>query len=91
MKLSEIINIANEAYPDSLISKNFNPKTGKATTNHHGDGLANFIVRELVDTYDRKAISRDQLIEAQRVMSMASRELRSVSNWFRRIANIYDK
>jgi hypothetical protein len=84
MKIAELIQIANEAYPDSKIEENFNPKTGKATRNTHGDGLANFIVRELCDTFSPKASQLDQLTEASRVMSMACGELESVKRAFTR-------
>jgi hypothetical protein len=85
MKIAELIQIANEAYPDSKIEENFNPKTGRATRDTHGDGLANFIVRELCDTFTPIAPLQNQLTEAARVMSMASRELESVEQAFTRL------
>jgi len=78
LKLADIIAIASHGYPDGLIALNFNPKTGHATTSLHGDGLANFIVRELCETFDAEAPRRDQINEAVRVISTAARELESV-------------
>jgi hypothetical protein len=71
MKLSTIISIANMAYPDGLVEQAFQG-------DHVGDGLAEFIVRELRDTYDPKASSLDQLEEAARVMESALKELTDV-------------
>jgi hypothetical protein len=67
--------VANKAYPDNLVSQNFNATTMHATTNTHGDGLANFIVRELCDTFEPSNSAEEQLKEACRVMSIAAREL----------------
>jgi hypothetical protein len=82
LTIDEIIGIANEAYPDSLIEQNFNKDTKKATCGCKGDGLANFIVRELVDTFDPSAPRKKQLTEAARVMRTAIRELESVAARF---------
>jgi len=91
MKLSTIINIADKAYPDGLVGQAF--KKGTALSKRHGssaidylsgvpgvgDGLAEFIARELRDTYDPKAPSLEQLEEAARVMHNARRELVDVA------------
>jgi hypothetical protein len=82
LTIQDIIHMADEAYPDSRVRVNFNPETGKATASHHGDGLANFIVRELCDTFDPKAPRRKQLEEAHWVMASAVRELESVRDRF---------
>ena len=82
MTLQEIISIANDAYPDGRIAQNFNPKTGHATKDTHGDGLANFIVRELCDTFDPNVTTDRQLAEAHRTMRNARRELESVEERF---------
>jgi hypothetical protein len=75
LSLNRLIELANEVYPDSLIAQNYNRKTQKATLGDHGDGLANFIVRELVATFD----PRSSVLEASRVLSLASRQLESVA------------
>jgi hypothetical protein len=82
LTLNEIIDIANTAYPDNHIRLNYNPTSPPATKNIHGDGLANFIVRELCDTHEPSASSKNQLIEAHRVMNMARRELESIESIF---------
>ena len=73
MKLSTIINIADKAYPDGLVKQAFEEG------DHVGDGLAEFIARELRETYDEKASSLEQLEEACRVMHNARRELVDVA------------
>jgi hypothetical protein len=82
MTLLKIIKIANKAYPDGLILQAYKqmeydlgmgPDTGKV-----GDGLAEFIVREITETYDPKAGTRAQLREAHRVIETATRELESI-------------
>lgn len=82
LKLVDVIGVANEAYPDSMVLVNFNSRTGRAKVGHRGDGLANFIVRELCDTFDPKASRAVQVREAARVMGAAARELQSVAARF---------
>jgi hypothetical protein len=76
MKLERIISIANRVYPDGLVKQAFTTKKPV------GDGLAEFIARELADTYDEKASSLEQLEEACRVMSRAYTELGDVTRAF---------
>lgn len=73
MKLSEIIAIADRAYPDGLVQAHFENPDGQ-----HGDTLAEFIALELKDTYDADASSQDQLAEAVRAMRRARDELEGV-------------
>jgi len=73
MKLSEIIAIADQAYPDGLVQMHFEDPKGE-----HGDTLAEFIVRELQDVYDAEASSQDQLAEAVQAMRRARDELEGV-------------
>ena len=72
--LKQIINIANKVYPDGLVKQAHTSKDicGYA---HIGDGLAEFIARELADTFDPEASSLEQMKEAHRVMSRAYTEL----------------
>lgn len=77
MELLKIIEIADMAYPDGLIMQAY-----KANGKSVGDGLAEFIVLELKDTYDQDASNMDQLEEAARVMRNAQRELENVASAF---------
>jgi len=78
MTFDEIVEIADEAYPDGLI------KQGGGS----GDGLAKFIYQELKETYDAAASEEVQIKEAIRVMWMARRELEAVEYAFRNVRRI---
>lgn len=83
MKLSKIIAIADAAYPDGLVKQAYLQltKSPKEPTNV-GDTLAEFITRELKDTYDETATDDVQLEEASRIMGAALRELGGVQSAF---------
>jgi hypothetical protein len=81
MKLSKIIAIADKVYPEGLVGMAFKTKAFSSKKSV-GDGLAEFIARELEDTYDPKASKEDQLEEAKRVMENAWKELNDVYNAF---------
>jgi hypothetical protein len=78
--LEDIIQIADRIYPDGLVGQAF--KTGDCV----GDTLAEFIVRELKDTFDPKATALDQVNEAQRVIARASTQLGDVARSFSDVA-----
>ena len=73
MKQSEIIAIADRAYPDALAQAYFENPDGR-----HGDTLARFIAIELQEVYDAEASDEDQWSEAARVMRRARDELDNV-------------
>lgn len=81
MKLEKIIAIADKVYPDGLVKQAYKEQQMKKDASV-GDGLAEFIARELADTYDSKASSLDQIQEAHRVMSRARTELGDVAMAF---------
>lgn len=78
MTLEKLIAIADEAYPDGLVG-------AAAEDMEVGDTLAEFIVRELRDSFDPKLTSADQLAEAVRVMNTATQELESVEAALREV------
>ena len=83
MKLEKIIAIADKVYPSGLVKQAFESKGGcSGGYSHVGDGLAEFIARELTDTYDEKATSLEQLWEANRVMARAHCEIGAVDMAF---------
>ena len=53
MKLPELLNAANKGYPDGYLAEYYETKTG-ARKRGSGDTLAEFIVLELIDTFDAK-------------------------------------
>lgn len=77
LSLVELLNIANEAYDDGYLAEYFDPDTG-ASRAGSGDTLAEFIVREIRDTFDSNATRSTQLEEARRVLMNAIDDLESV-------------
>lgn len=76
MTIEEILAIADAVYPDGLVA-------AAADDMDVGDTLAEFIVRELQDTYDAEGSDEQQLAEAVRVMTTAREELEAVETAFR--------
>jgi hypothetical protein len=77
LSLVGLLNIANEAYDDGYLAEYFDPDTG-ASRGGSGDTLAEFIVREIRDTFDPTAIRCEQLEEARRVLMNAIDDLENV-------------
>ena len=77
LTLLELLSIANKAYPDEYLSNYYNPDTG-AKVKGSGDGLAEFIVIELIETFEMRAPREEQKDTAIRVMHSAVRQLKSV-------------
>lgn len=79
MKLIDLMKLANEGYPDGFLDRYYNKQTGEFLDDgSDSDGLARFIVLELIGTFDHKASSKKQLIEAHRVLSRAMIDLEGV-------------
>jgi len=78
MKLRQLIDIANDAYPDDRIEMAHRVREGRAEKEDVGDGLALFIESELVETFDPGSNDKYQLGEAVRVMRTARDELLAV-------------
>ena len=77
LSLIELLNLANQAYDDGYLAEYFDPATGVARAGS-GDTLAEFIVREIRDTFDLNATRSEQLEEARRVLLNAVDDLESV-------------
>ena len=75
--LVKLLNLANEAYDDGYLAEYFDPDTGTPRAGS-GDTLAEFIVREIRDTFDPNATRSEQLEEARRVLLNAVDDLESV-------------
>lgn len=63
MTLRELLNRANEGYPDYFLARYYDPKTGRRKRGS-GDTLAEFVVAELTDTFDPDAMDAEQVKEA---------------------------
>lgn len=71
MKLAELIQIVDEAYPDGLVAR---AHKGEDV----GDTLALFIVRELADVHDPDSSDAEQTAAARRALETAINELQAV-------------
>jgi len=77
MKLNELIHQAAAAYPDAQLLEYWDGQ--RAVHNPAGgDTLAEFIVKELCDTFDADATEAEQRAEGTRVLRRAVSELQSV-------------
>jgi len=77
MSLVQLLNHANEGYPDGFLAEFYDPSTGESISGH-GNTLARFIVTELRETYDPEANSVDQIGTARQVLNSAIRSLQGV-------------
>ena len=76
MNILALLDTANSEYPDGFLSKYYD-KSGKLIEGS-GDGLARFIVVELIETFDPEVADNDQLQKAVYVMANARNELSKV-------------
>jgi hypothetical protein len=77
MKIQELLEIVHRAYPDEHTRNCWDEKARKATGDC-GDTLAEFIVREIIDTYDDADSDEGQLDEALRVMRRACTDIEGI-------------
>ena len=77
MKLNKLLEIVHRAYPDEMTRECWDSRSQRARS-ESGDTLAEFIVREIADTYDAEATDEAQLDEALRVTRRACTELTGV-------------
>lgn len=73
MTLTQIIDIADTGYGDGLV-KLYHEQPAY----NHGDGLADFIARELRDTFPDDAADVEQLIEAIWAIESAADDMKKV-------------
>ena len=77
MKLNELLEIAHRAYPEEHTRLCWDAKKQKVRTGT-GDTLAEFVVREIADTFDTDAPEENQLDAALSSMRWACTELTAV-------------
>lgn len=80
MKLLELLNAANEGYPDGYLAEYYDTKTGALKKHGSGDTLAKFIVPELIDTFDSKASDDSPKLMKQGVSLRVLEEIFSASS-----------
>ena len=77
MTLLELPNAANQGYQDGYLVEYYDTKTG-ARKRGQGDTLAEFIVLELIDTFDSKTPDDSQISLATQMLERARRDLLGV-------------
>jgi len=77
LTLLELLNRANDAYPDGFLAEYYDAKTGERRQGG-GDSLARFIVAELSETFDPGAAHAAQLEEAGNALNHAVDDLERV-------------
>jgi hypothetical protein len=73
----QLFDIANAGYPDGFLS-NYYTRSGGIKKGRYGDTLADFVIKELADTFTTEATRAEQLTEAIRVMNSAIRDINGV-------------
>jgi hypothetical protein len=86
MTLARLLKLANLGYPDRDLQHYFRPDGTERDPTYTWDTLAQFIVRELRDTYDPDASDLDQLAGAVRVLDAAKRDIDGVIDMLMRAA-----
>lgn len=77
MELNEMMRIVDAGYPDGMVRLCWDEKN-QQVRGGQGDTLAEFIVREIVDTFDATADTRGQIQAALDAMRWAAIELGAV-------------
>jgi hypothetical protein len=84
MTILDLLNKANEAYPDGLMSVYYDQSTGKEKPDDGADGLALFIVREIhpicFGTNRDEPVGQDVVDDVARAIEKAAFELQTVAD-----------
>lgn len=84
MTILDLLNKANEAYPDGMMSVYYDQATGDEKSDDGADGLALFIVREIHSlcsgTNRDEHISAETVEDVVRALEKASFELMAVAD-----------
>lgn len=77
MTLKELIETANNGFPDNYLAQYYDEQTGQPKEGH-GDTLAEFIVKELAETFDSTASPWEQVSTAIGVIERAQEDMSGV-------------
>ncbi|MGA9774249.1 MAG: hypothetical protein WBV94_34795 [Blastocatellia bacterium] len=84
MTILDLLNKANEAYPDGLMSVYYDQSTGEEKPDDGADGLALFIVREIhsicFGTNRDEPVGQDVVDDVARAIEKAAFELQAVAD-----------
>lgn len=78
LTLVEVLDIAAASYPDELLRVYYQANSGEFNEEGSGDTLAEFIVREIRETFDPDLTKTQQLQEVTRVLRKAIEDLESI-------------
>ena len=84
LKVAELLNAANKHYDGNYLSVYFDNATGRCKPGA-GDTLAEFIVCELRETFDRRCSREQQVAVAVRVLERAKRDIQKAINGLREL------
>ena len=90
MKLNALLEIVHRAYPDETTRECWDSRKQRARSGS-GDTLAEFIVREIAETFDRTASDEGQLDAALSSMCWACTELTAVIEALEAAKNAHSK
>lgn len=79
LTLKQLLDIANEGYPDSAMSTYYDEQ-GTPRLAAGGDTLALFCVIEIAETYSPESTDAEKVYEAVRVLSRAQEDLEAAIN-----------
>lgn len=74
LTLMDLLNAANEHYHENYLSMYFDVRTGRRRAGS-GDTLAEFIVRELHENFDRTSPPERQVADAVRALERAQEDI----------------
>ncbi|KXA93643.1 hypothetical protein AKJ64_00255 [candidate division MSBL1 archaeon SCGC-AAA259E17] len=78
MELKELLDVANEEYPDGCLKNYYDDKGDFIDDVHEGDTLARFIVIEIIETYAPGESDEEQLDTAVKAMKKAKTDIKGV-------------
>jgi hypothetical protein len=91
MTILDLLNKANEAYPDGMMSVYYDRATGCEKPDDGADGLALFIVREIhslcFGTNPDEQVSAEAVEDIERALEKASFELMAVADHIGKVSS----
>ena len=88
MELNDLMAIVHRAYPDGETRLCWNARAQRARAGR-GDTLAEFVAREIAETFEAGATDRAQLADAVLAMHKAQGELDAVAKALERRLELY--
>lgn len=81
MTLNQLVCRAASAYPEAFVLRFWDPLNEEPKADlHAGDTLAEFVARELYESYDAEAGDDEQIATAVKVMQSAADDLQAITH-----------